>query len=450
MNSSNYDSISEDTIPQDIRNILDDPSADYADEKYLERLLYSAYGRVMHWPALTAAISRRLRKHVGEPSLETQPPEVASASNILARDACIEFDQPGLSSEKVSEILDYLLRKPCYNGHIATDARDKDKPRYFGYGAEDYSFASYSDEDIFQCPHLLELATDPFLLSLAETHLGVTPTMSACQLWWTLPKGDYKTGSSYAPTNWHRDLNDFGMFWIYVYLTDVNEVSAPHQILCGTHQWSIVRNSMKRLEKDNQDPRIASLKIEELFDQFGYQHHQDLFEILFGDRMKTITGEAGKLFLSDGLAFHRAGVSTSHSPRLIFAARYSLCPIVGATDERPKIPATSLNGRIDDSPKMRYATRKIFNWDAPGTVAVKWPQLLPNANAEPAETSRSAPAQKRHAIPQKLQGLGFPPDVLKLRDEVSRLTKELEDYKYAFETTRDDRDRISKELQDKS
>lgn len=444
----NYDSLSEEDIPEDLRKILDDPSADFNDDIYLEKLLRSSYGRVMHWPALTAAVSSRLRKHLGDPTPLAPNQDIISVGEILSRDACVELDQLALSSDKVNEILDYLLRRPCYNGHIATDAQDKDKPRYFGYGAEKYSLASYSNEDIFHCPHLLELATDPYLVSLAESHLGVVPTMSACELWWTLPKEDDKTGSSYAPTNWHRELNDFGMFWIYVYLTNVHEMSAPHQILCGTHRWSTVRNSIQQKAKSN-DPRIATLKIEELFDQSGRQHDQEMYEILFGDRVKTITGDAGKLFVSDGLAFHRTGVSKSHNPRLIFAARYSLCPIVRAAENSTKIAATSIRGRIDDTPRIRYATRKMFNWDAPSSMAVKWPDMLPDKIQKPDAGREPNTMNKIQTVLSGFQKLNPYSESNVLRGEVSRLTKELEDYKYAFETTLEDRDRIKKELEER-
>jgi hypothetical protein len=325
------------------------------------------YGRVKHWPALTRAIADLIRKdqHFLD---EVAPPseEAEELANAVRTYALAEPDWP-LAEDTVKSILDYCRQRPCLSGHTSENAADANIPRYLGSGAESFPFASYSASDTLACPALLELVTHPFLLQTGRALIGATPTLSLLQLWWTFPNENYAVGEGYSPAFWHRDLNDFGMFWVYLNLTDVAGGGGQHEILRGTHRWPLVDACMQDADlskvctKDDGSPLTTA----DFFDRYGYQLPDSCIDQVLGHLKHSLKGRAGKTFFSDGLAFHRVVPPKPGHARLMFAARYSLNPYVGRNTPtyqyRP--PGSLFSHRFDPTSEARYVTRHLLNWD---------------------------------------------------------------------------------------
>src|SRR3989442_12227115 len=87
---------------------------------------------------------------------------------------------------------------------------------------------------------------------MAASHLGCTPTLSTLQAWWDFAEhrtnevaGSGGALNAYAPQRYHRDLNDFRMFWVYVYLTDVDETCGPHEVLKGSGDYNKIERRLR-------------------------------------------------------------------------------------------------------------------------------------------------------------------------------------------------------------
>lgn len=182
-------------------------------------------------------------------------------------------------------------------------------------------YASYPRTTILNCPHLLELCNDPLVINLIGSHLGCVPTLSGINLFWT-----FATSEPGNVSVFHRDQNGFGSVSIYVFLTEVDLDSGPHQYVRGSADYETCRVVMN--EELN--------KPVELDQFFSPPWASDLVDDVFGQRVTTVTGPSGTTFLTDGYGLHR-GVLPNKQDRLLFLAVYSLLPVESFGDEDSKI-----------------------------------------------------------------------------------------------------------------
>jgi hypothetical protein len=121
---------------------------------------------------------------------------------------------PALSAAQIDEIHAHLARLP------ATPAADAPGP----------CRVSYDVATILGCPHLVELVNQPAFLALAQSYLGCKPTISALGLRWS------RAGTRpCAVERYHRDMEDWRILKIFVYLTDVDADAGPHEYVIGSH-----------------------------------------------------------------------------------------------------------------------------------------------------------------------------------------------------------------------
>ena len=93
-------------------------------------------------------------------------------------------------------------------------------------------FACYGLPDIAATPHVIEIANDPALISLAEQYLGCVPTIYSLNIWWSRPARDEGTRTTQS---FHRDIDDYKFLSLFIYLSDVTMETGPHQYAIGTH-----------------------------------------------------------------------------------------------------------------------------------------------------------------------------------------------------------------------
>jgi hypothetical protein len=199
---------------------------------------------------------------------------------------------PLLSASQIADVFAFIKDKKCY---------DRWKPQSGEFLIEDAPAnchtAPYREQNIVECPHLMEAANNPTVLSIVSKLLGCKPTISNLGLWWSL------SGHSEAEEaeNFHRDVDEWHFIKLFVYLTDVTEQSGPHVFVKGSQR------------------EAKLLPIRRYMDQE--------VEAAFGrERVIHFTGAAGTNFLENTFGFHKGQLPQS-GIRLLFQAQYSLLPI---------------------------------------------------------------------------------------------------------------------------
>lgn len=158
-------------------------------------------------------------------------------------------------------------------------------------------------DDILAVKELKQLITSPAILSIAAMHLGAVPKVLDVSLWRSNPN----TGKPELPQEWHRDYDDYRFCKMFLFLTDVDQDSGPHQFIPGSHR-------------------------HDFFERYDYP--PDMFFISSGrdpqvekacarlPRMEFV-GPAGTCFLENTYGLHR-GVAPRERGRLLFQAEYGL------------------------------------------------------------------------------------------------------------------------------
>lgn len=152
----------------------------------------------------------------------------------------------------------------------------------------------YALDDVLRCPHLLALANDPSILAMAEAYLGCRPTLSMLSVRRSRPGGE----EAGAGQRFHRDVDDWRIFKLFVYLSDVGDAGGPHVYVEGSHR----RPGSLRLRPIAEDEAPAL------------------------GRVVRITGARGFGFVADTYGIHR-GEPPRAGVRLLAQMSYSIGPV---------------------------------------------------------------------------------------------------------------------------
>ncbi len=197
--------------------------------------------------------------------------------------------EPLLSQAQVADVLAFLeCKKVIADGH---SFRPTDAP-------EEVPLAEYSLHDVLSAPHLAPLMNDPTVLKIARAYLGCCPTISAVNLQWSFPA----TGKANDVQYFHRDPDDWRFLKLFIYLTEVNESTGPHEFVLGSHRSS---------------GRV-----------FSRPYSPEEIELTYGsENVAKIVGTEGTTFIEDTWGIHR-GQAPIAGPRLLFQVQYSILPIM--------------------------------------------------------------------------------------------------------------------------
>lgn len=211
--------------------------------------------------------------------------------NELAQGGIVKLGKL-LSQDQCAELRDYFEGKPASDGW-----RNPDKSFAPLSSERDplSHIASHLDVDIIAAPHLLELANRPDILAHVEDFLGCKPTISYLSTWWSYPT----TIGAQHEQNFHRDVDDWRFVKLFVHLTDVGPENGPHAYVLN----SVRAPSFRRIGRFT-DREIA---------------------LDFGERITSITGDAGEAYLENTFGLHR-GTPVQTGVRLIFQVIYGLRP----------------------------------------------------------------------------------------------------------------------------
>lgn len=190
------------------------------------------------------------------------------------------------------------------------------------------TFGWYATPDVLRCPGLVQTFNDPRLLGLVESYLGCTPTLHSVAAWWSYPSEEPQCLNQQF---FHRDNDDWRFLTVFLYLTDVDEQSGPHQLIPGTHKGGPA----------------------------GYgKGFSDVVETQYADQIVTLLGPAGTMHAVNTMALHRGLVPSK--PRLCAWGRFGLGANGMNSIDLEMAPLPWAECALEDTPRARYINRLIF------------------------------------------------------------------------------------------
>jgi hypothetical protein len=260
-----------------------------------------------------------------------------------------------IDPSKAADIKEYLLDKPCFDTHVA---RLKEASLTVGEAAACLPHAAHRLEDVLLAPGVIDLATDPELISIAHSYLGCVPTVYSINAFWSFPAGGAIVPGLQA---YHRDFDDFKFCTLFMFLTDTSFGDGAHLYARRTHLWTECSARVAR-QGEGPDVSLQRICLEDLFRPAYTDGISDMMvERLFRDLVEAVSGVAGTAIIEDGYGFHKGVVPLK--PRLLLWVRYGLYENVGWHDTlQPRVKREVSAGRIPDEPIHRYMLRLLVEY----------------------------------------------------------------------------------------
>jgi len=124
--------------------------------------------------------------------------------------------------------------------------------------------------DIYSIPEVKNLASDPFLLDIAQSYLGCKPILCQTNAWYSC-----KGRSVERTQSFHQDYDDINFLKVFIYLSNVTKETGPHRYISGS--------------------------INNIIEPVGYKPStrlsNDYAKRMYEDNIKTFTGETGKIII---------------------------------------------------------------------------------------------------------------------------------------------------------
>ena len=353
-------------LPVDILSALFAAGPKLDDPGHVLQLMQTYWRRLIHWNDIRDLAAMIMRRQFDWGGAGDADPVAAKAGQNFRDDGYAVLPNI-LSPSQAAEIHDYLISRPGLNRHVPDGCPDQIR-RYMGYGADDYPFCTYPLCDIALAPHLLEAVVNPRIVEIGWRGFGAIPRLWKIFTHWDLV-GSKFLASGTSIGHYHRDLNDVGMMWVYVYLSDVDRDCGPHGIVPGSQSLENITAWLQEARDLGADTRHGDrhLAPEDFFDGYGYQIRLEVKEAMFANREVVITGPAGTTIVSNGFNYHRI-VSPQTKRRLLCAARYYLThpqQLESPDRDTDKIPFGLVKDRIGDSELIREMTAGVVDWRSP-------------------------------------------------------------------------------------
>jgi len=254
-----------------------------------------------------------------------------------------------LEPDQISEIRRHLDTKSVLLGH---DAHVAKQAASLAAVPPDANYTCYDYLDLWSAPHILEIASRPDVLRLAEGYLGCVPTLYSINSFWSFPNRQPHKASQV----FHRDWEDYRSLILFVLLTPVDEPEqGAHYYVEGSHEFERLEAKLDALKVDPEDRRCLLGRDERTIAPAALR--------LFGQAARCYYGPAGTSFCADGFGFHRAVVPASKPRQLLWfrfgnfynETMYSM-PLRQARPET----ARQVLARIPDTERHRYIFRYLI------------------------------------------------------------------------------------------
>lgn len=252
--------------------------------------------RMAPFPTLRRGIARMAASYVNASQGRERQKFTAQLSSQdlehvhdVRRNGWTAFAAP-MPRQQVDEMRDYLADKDLValdGGHFASDT----PPAGVRLG-------SYPIATVLGCPHVIELMNRSDMLGIAADYLGCVPTISGLRIDWSYPGN----GSAGYVQQFHRDYDDWRFLKLFMYLTDVDDNSGPHEYVAGSHRG------------------FGQLRAT-LYDPDSLRRHYG------AESLVRVLGPRGTLFMVDTWGIHKGNVPTA-GPRLLLQIQYSILPVL--------------------------------------------------------------------------------------------------------------------------
>jgi hypothetical protein len=223
---------------------------------------------------------------------------------------------------------------------------------------ENFTMAGYHLDQVVRTPGILELFNHPSIVDFLELYFGCVPTLYSLASWWTFPaENPEKLNVQY----FHRDVDDWKFCTVFLYLTDVDENSGPHQVIPGSFRRDMMQLLLKKAS--DRGANITNFDSDQSFVSYFGKEFSNLCEELFCDDMKTLTGPRGTLLMVNTVNIHR-GLVPLKDPRLLVWGRYGLGPNINSGNlEQGALGRLLLPTTLEDTPRNRYVNRLLVDFD---------------------------------------------------------------------------------------
>ena len=251
------------------------------------------------------------------------------ALQIIKRDGIVKM--PSLTTEQVTEFVNYLHDKPVVNAHVQAKATLPSASLSTALKIREWPMMCHTMNDIVSAPYFFELAVS--MLDFVKQYFDdETPKLYSMNGFWTQPA----SGEQYLDTHWwHRDGDDRKQLALFLFGTDVLKTQdGAHLYQKGTH-------------------RIPDTALPD--GKGGLRHYEKPpYECLV-----TMVGAAGTVFASDPGGLHMGLRPTlvegeRHKTRLLVWARYGVSdmPASYQWDRMHPVPKAVLGARYPKNPQI--------------------------------------------------------------------------------------------------
>tara|TARA_B100000029_G_scaffold464786_1_gene498974 strand:+ start:424 stop:1560 length:1137 start_codon:yes stop_codon:yes gene_type:complete len=242
-------------------------------------------------------------------------PTFSRMSAALKDESVAELNEHGytelplISEKKICEIKDYLNDKTLVPSYIT----DADGRVPLTQARKTLNVGYYPVDDVLDCPHVINIASDPNTLAIIEQYLGATPTLINPTIWWSF--ADRKEAKD--AQLFHIDNEDYRFCKLFIYLTDVDLQSGPHVYMEKTHRSDFLK---QQREKGHLGPE----EFDNWYLKILRKSDKDTFELL-ETSPKYFVGQKGSQFLVDTSGIHKGELPTKFD-RLVCQFTYGLLP----------------------------------------------------------------------------------------------------------------------------
>jgi hypothetical protein len=160
------------------------------------------------------------------------------------------------------------------------------------------AIASYPVRTVLECPHVLELMNSPPMLQLASRYLGCQPTISGLRIDWM----NTTDGPPADVQQFHRDYDDWRFLKLFVYLTDIDAQSGPHEYVLTSHLGAGRLHARPYAEA-------------EIIRKYG------------ATNLLQVMGTAGTGFMVDTWGIHKGNIPQGRA-RILLQVQYSILPVL--------------------------------------------------------------------------------------------------------------------------
>jgi hypothetical protein len=240
-----------------------------------------------------------------------------------------------VSAEQCDRIVEFLSRQDV------VFREDPGGALHRGYSAESVEATRANvcrvvdQSALLSCPDISNLVFNPNFIALAQNFLGAPPVHTQVNAWWSVAYSQDREHLSAAAQKFHQDRDFIKFLKIFIYLTDVDADSGPHEFIAGSNVDYAAFYGPYRASKRRTD--------EELLARYGRE------------RLRSFTAPRGSVLIEDTSGYHKgAPVRSGH--RMLLQIEY-----VSSLYSSPRLGLSSVAARALD-PALAPADRLVSGY----------------------------------------------------------------------------------------